>query len=155
MIHKRSNAFKRSVKIVYWRALTSFIAPVLAVLHIIPIVFFIYFLSLSFPIFFFFLFCYIFFNLLLFCPFGLFYSFLALYLILMELFLCFDIFKQFCYLAKSFINTCKTYKYAKLKTSSLQNCILQKRKFKYISHEPNPQKFKCWRVRYDLLGVNK
>ena len=33
----------------------------------------------------------------------------------MDLFLCFDIFKQFCYLAKCFDNTCKTYKYAKLR----------------------------------------
>ena len=62
-------------------------------------------------------------------PSWLFYSFLALYMILMDLFLYFDIFKQFCYLAKCFGNTCKTYKYAKLKTSSLQNCILHKRKF--------------------------
>ena len=36
----------------------------------------------------------------------------------------FDIFKQFCYLAKYFVYTCKTYKYAKAKTSSLQNYIL-------------------------------
>ena len=38
----------------------------------------------------------------------------------------FDIFKQFCNLAKCFDNTCKTYKYAKLKTSSLQNGIRHK-----------------------------
>ena len=48
-----------------------------------------------------------------------------MYLILMGLFLCFDIFNQFCFLAKCFVNTCKTYKFAKLKTSSLQNCIIQ------------------------------
>ena len=43
---------------------------------------------------------------------------------LLFLFICFDIYKKFCYLAKCFVNTCQTYKYAKIKTSSLQNCIL-------------------------------
>ena len=55
------------------------------------------------------------------CPFlTILFIFIYLYLILMNLFLCFGIFKQFGYLAKCFDNTCKTYTYAKLKTSSLQ-----------------------------------
>ena len=49
----------------------------------------------------------------------------------------FDIFKQFRYIAKRFVNTCKSYKYAKFKTSSLQNFILHKRKINKISHESN------------------
>ena len=59
-------------------------------------------------------------------PFGLFYSFLALSLIFMDLFLCFDIYKQFCYLAKCFDNTCKTYKYAKVKTLKFQTAYVIK-----------------------------
>ena len=73
----------------------------------------------------------------------------------MGLFLCFDVFKQFCYLAKCFVNTCKAYNYAKLKTSSLQNCILHKRKFDRISHESISQNFESWRARFDFLDVNK
>ena len=60
----------------------------------------------SFPIFFLFLFCFFFFHFQLFCPFLTILFILALYLILMDLFLCFDIFTQFCYLAKCFDNTC-------------------------------------------------
>ena len=62
-------------------------------------------LSFSFPIFFYFL--------LLFLPFSVVLSLLtilfilALYLISMDMLLCFDIFKQFCYITKCFVNTCK------------------------------------------------
>ena len=85
------------------------------VLSIFVLVFFFsYFLSL----FFLFLFCYVFFYVQLSCP------FLTILFIFSFVFdfngfvLCFDIFKQFCYLAKCFVNTCKMYKYAKLKASS-------------------------------------
>ena len=77
-------------------------APVSAAIYIPAIVFncdFIYF------VFVFFLFLFSFFSLLLFSFISV-VSFLALYLNLMDLFLCFDIFKQFCYLAKCFVNTC-------------------------------------------------
>ena len=134
--------------------------PVSAALYIPTIVFncvLFYFwpLCFTFPIFFlFFFFAAFSFIFICFVPFCLFYSFLALILILIDLFLCFGIFKQICYLAKCFVNTCTTYKYA-LKTASLQNCILHKRKFNEISHEFNSKRFECWRARYDFLDVNK
>ena len=104
-------------------------APVSAAFYTPPIVFNCFFylflsLSFSFPVFFSFSFLLLFFHFQLFCPFLTILFILALLLILMDLFLCFDIFKQFCYLAKCFVDTCKTFKYAKIKTPSLQNYIL-------------------------------
>ena len=118
--------------------------PIIVLNYVFIFFVFVFFLSyfLSFFFFFFATFSFIF---SCFVPFWLSYLFLSLYSILMDLFPCFDIFKQFCYLAKCFDNTCKTYMYAKLKTSSLQNYILHKRKFTLT----------CWRARYDFLDVNK
>ena len=62
--------------------------------------FFSYFLSFSF------LLLFLSFSVVM-SRFDYFIHFLALYLILMDSFLCFDIFKQVCYLAKCFDNTCK------------------------------------------------
>ena len=67
----------------------------------------------------------------------LFASFLALYLILMDLFLCFCHFYTILLSIKSFDTTCKTYKYAKLKTLSLQNCILHKKIIKSVGEAVN------------------
>ena len=57
----------------------------------------------------------------------------------MDLFLGFDIFGQFCHLAKCFVKICKTYKYAKLKPSSLQNYILHNGKLVKSPMSPTPK----------------
>ena len=89
-------------------------------------------LSFSFSIFFFFcfLFCYFSFHLQVFCP------LLTIIFILRSVF-DFNGLVSMGYLAKCFDYTCKTYKYAKFNTSSLQNCILIKENLiKYVG-EPD------------------
>ena len=78
----------------------------------------------------------------------------------MDLFLCFDIFKQLFYPAKCFVNTYNTYKYAKSKTLSLQTAHFIKRKLNKISHESKNSSvgepdvtFRCEQVIYVLQTI--